>query len=119
MRANTTIIFAAMMFTAVVCAVPTLAGDKNEADTRAELVVLVDAYIDSCNAKSELIGSSSENIRRSATVSCMKASYSRHNKAELIQEMLDSNIEPKAYKVQLFLSEKFNENSLTTALAGQ
>jgi hypothetical protein len=49
----------------------------------------------------------------------MKASYSRHNKAELLQEMLDSNIEPKAYKVQLFLSEKFNENSLTTALAGQ
>lgn len=119
MRINTIIIFTAMMLTAVVCAVPALASDKNEAEARAKLVVLVDEYIDSCNAKSALLGSSSENIRRSATISCMKASYSRHNKAELIQEMLDSNVEPKPYKIQHFLSEKFNENSLTTGLAEQ
>ena len=117
MRTNATIIFTVMMLTAIVCAVPALANDKNDAEVRAKLEALVDEYIDSCNAKSELLGSSSENIRRSASISCMKASFSHHHKAELIQEMLDSKIEPKPYKVRHFLSEKFQDSSPTTGLA--
>ena len=119
MRTRATIICTAMILAAVICAVPALADDKNDSDMRAKLEALVDEYIDSCNAKSELLSSSSKNIRRAATVSCMKASYCSHHKAELIQEMLDSSVEPKSYKVRHFLSEKFSENNLTTGLAGQ
>ena len=119
MRTKATVIFITMILTVFVCAGPALANDENEAVRRAKLEALVDAYTNSCNAKSELLASSSENIRRSATVSCMKASFCRHNRTVLIQEMLDNNIEPKPYKVQHFLSKKYNENSLTTGLAGK
>ena len=119
MKTIATIIFTLVMLTGVITAIPALAADKNEAELRAKLVALVNQYIDSCNAKSELLNSSSENIRRAAAVSCLKASYCSHHKMELIQEMLDSGVEPKSYKVRLFLSEKFSENSLSTGLAGR
>jgi hypothetical protein len=119
MRKNAIILITVFLLTAFVCAVSALASDKDEAEVRAKLEALVDEYIDSCNAKSDLLGSNSENIRRSATVSCMKASYSHHNKVELIQEMLDSNVEPKQYKVRHFLSEKFKDSSPTTGLVGK
>ena len=119
MGSKKTIMSVAVILTAVICAGPALSGDNNEADVRAKLEVLVDEYVNKCNAKSELLGSRSENIRKSATISCMKASYTHHNKEALIQELLDKNIEPKAYKVRLFLSVKFNENSLAAVLAGK
>ena len=119
MRTNAIILIAVLLLTAFVCVVSALASDNGEAEVKAKLEALIDEYIDSCNAKSELLNSRSENIRQSATVSCMKASYSHHNKAELIQEMLDSNVEPKQYKVHHFLSEKFKDSSLSTGLAGK
>ena len=76
-------------------------------ETKAKLESLVDEYIASCDAKSAMRSSRSENIRRSANRSCMKATYCRSTREELVKEMLENNIEPKAYKVHLYLNEKF------------
>ena len=76
-------------------------------EMKAELEALVDKYIANCEAKSALLSSKSENIRRTATLACLKATYCRHHRKELIDEMVKQNIEPKPYKVRRFLSEKF------------
>ena len=76
---------------------------------KAELETLVDKYIASCEAKSALLSSNSENIRRSATLACLKATYCRHHRKELVDEMVRQNIEPKPYRVRRFLCEKFHD----------
>jgi hypothetical protein len=69
----------------------------------------VEEYIACCEAKSALRSSRSEKIRRSATRSCMKAAYCRHSIEALVEAMLENNIEPKAYKVHLFLNDRAND----------
>ena len=108
MRTKTTIIMFAIVLTAVFCTIPAL-GKKTEAmETKVRLETLVEEYIACCEAKSALRSSRSEKIRRSAKRSCMKASYCRHSKQELVEAMLENNIEPKAYKVRHFLNDRFN-----------
>ncbi len=118
MKKKSTIILAALVLTATIFSLPALANDEDQAQAKAKLEALVDEYIESCDAKSEMLGSRSENIRRSARISCLKASYCRHNKSELIQDMLDRKIEAKPYKVRLFVSERFKRDSMITGLAG-
>jgi hypothetical protein len=119
MKTKSTIIITALALAAAIFSLPALADDSNQAEVRAKLEALIDEYINSCDAKSEMLSSRSENIRNYARRSCMKASYCRNNKAELIQEMLDRNVEPKSYKVRLFVSERFSKDSLTDGLAGK
>ncbi len=119
MKRKATIIMTALALVAAIFALPALAEDSKQAAVRAKLEALVDEYINSCDAKSEMLSSKSENIRNYARHSCMKASYCRYNKAELIQEMLDRNVEPKSYKVRLFVSERFRKDSLTSGMAGK
>jgi len=107
MKANSTTIFSIIVLTAVLCAVPVLGQDIMNMKMKAGLEVLADRYIAVCEAKSTLLNSKSENIRRSATRACVKAAYCRHHRKELVEEMIKQNIEPKPYKVQRFLSEKF------------
>ncbi len=76
--------------------------------TKVRLEGLVEAFIARCEAKSALRSSRSENIRRSAMQSCMKADYCRRFKDELVEAMLEIKIEPKAYKVCHFLNGRFN-----------
>ena len=107
MKANSTTIFSIIVLTSVLCAVPVLGQDTMNAEMKTELEDLVDQYIAICEAKSTLLNSNSENIRRSATLACVKATYCRHHRKELVDEMVKQNIEPKSYKVRRFLSEKF------------
>jgi hypothetical protein len=107
MKAIATTRFSIIVLTLVLCAVPVLGQDTMNAEKKAELEAVVDRYIASCEAKSTLLSSNSENIRRSATLACLKATYCRHHRKELVGEMLRKNIKPKPYKVRRFLSEKF------------
>jgi hypothetical protein len=107
MKANTATIFSMIVIALMLCAAPVLGQDTMTAEMKAKLEALVDKYITSCEAKSALLRSNSENIRRSATLACLKATYCRHHRQQLVDELVKQNIEPKPYKVQRFLSEKF------------
>ena len=109
MRAKTTIVLSIIVFVAMLCAVPVLGFDTSEAEIRAKLEAIVDKYIAICEAKSALLNSSSENIRRSAMISCLKSTYCRRHREALVKEMLENKIVPKPYKVRHFLSAKFYE----------
>ena len=119
MKTKTMVLITALAIAAAIFTLPALADDSNQAEMRAKLEALVDEYINSCDAKSEMLSSRSENIRNSARRSCIKASYCRNNRDELIQDMLDRKIDPKSYKVRLFLSERFSKDSMTNGVAGK
>ena len=108
MRTKITILGFVIVLTAILCQIPAQGSNTKALTTKARLEALVDEYIACCEAKSALRNSRSEKIRQSAVRSCMKAAYCKHSKDELVEVMLENNIAPKAYKVRLFLNERFN-----------
>ena len=108
MRTKITIVMFAIVLTAVSSPIPALGKTTEAVETKVRLETLVEEYIACCKAKSALRSSRSEKIRHSAMRSCMKATYCRHSKEELVEAMLKNNIEPKAYKVRHFLNGRFN-----------
>ena len=107
MRVKASIVISAIALVAVIFAMPAIGDDTNALDIRAKLETLINRYIASCGAKSEMLNSRSENIRRSAVRSCRIAIFCVTSKEALVKEMLENYIEPKPYKVSQFLNEKY------------
>jgi hypothetical protein len=107
MRAKTTALIMVIALVTVVLAIPALGDETTSLETRAKLEALIDRYVASCGAKSEMLNSRSEAIRTSAIRSCRLASFCVTSREALVNEMLENNIEPKPYKVSQFLNEKF------------
>jgi hypothetical protein len=105
MKLKASIILPAMAAAVIMMAFPALGGDTN----RSKLESIVDNYISTCEAKSALLNSTSENIRRSAMRACLKAIFCKKAKDELIDALVANNVEPKPYKVHRFLNARFNE----------
>ncbi len=104
MRIKAIFILSAMVAAGMMLTVPALSDETN----RAELEAIVDNYIAACEAKSAMLDSRSEKLRRSAMRSCLKATFCRTSRAELIEELVSRNIEPKPHKVHHFLNARFN-----------
>jgi hypothetical protein len=107
MRIKVSMVLSAIALVAIIFALPALGDDTKTLETRAKLETLIDRYIVSCGAKSEMLNSRSENIRKSAVRSCRIANFCLTSKEALVKEMLENNIEPKPYKVSQFLNEKY------------
>lgn len=105
MKLRKIIILSAAVVAVMIKVLPALGGDT----TRAKLEAIVDDYISTCEAKSALLNSSSENIRRSALRACLKAIFYKNTKAELIDALVADNVAPKPYKVRRFLNARFNK----------
>ena len=95
------------MLVTMIFVMPVTGDDTKTIETREKLEVLVDRYIISCVAKSELLNSRSDVIRKSSIRACRIANFCLTSSEMLINEMLENNIEPKYYKVSRFLKEKF------------
>ncbi|MGD8342579.1 MAG: hypothetical protein PVI38_01555 [Desulfobacterales bacterium] len=98
-------VLSAMVLTGLMLTGPVVGGETN----RTSLEAIVDEYISACEAKSAMLNSSSLNIRRAAMLSCLRATFCRTSKTELVDEMVARNIEAKPYKVHHFLNARFNE----------
>mgnify|MGYP003574040587 FL=1 len=112
MRSITSFIIFSFIFITMIFAMPAIGDDTKTIETRAKLETLIDRYIVSCGAKSELLNSRSNTIRKSAIRSCRIANFCLTSREVLIKEMMEKNIEPKHYKVTLFLNEKFQTIAL-------
>ena len=104
MKIKAIIILSAMVIAGMIMAGPAAGGDN-----RVELEAIVDDYIAACEAKSAMLNSSSENIRRAAMLSCLRATFCRNSKAELIDELVANRVAPKTHKVHHYLNARFNE----------
>jgi len=107
MIAKTSALILVIALATLIFAMPAIADDTKALETRAQLEALIDKYIACCGAKSELLNSRSDNIRKSAIRSCRIASFCVTSREALVKEMLENNIEPKPYKVSRFLNEKY------------
>ena len=105
MKTKMLIILSAIVMSGMMATAPALGGETD----RARLEVIVDKYIAACEAKSAMLNSSSEKIRRSAMLSCLRASFARRAKSELVDQRVAHRIEPKQYRVHHFLNARFNE----------
>jgi hypothetical protein len=112
MRFITSFTIFSFILVTMIFAMPAIGDDTKTIETRAKLETLIDRYIVSCGAKSELLNSRSDAIRKSAIRSCRIANFCLTSREVLIKEMMEKNIEPKHYKVSLFLNEKFQAIAL-------
>jgi len=113
MKSKTTMILVAIVMAGLIMTGPAVGNETN----RASLEAIVDEYISACEAKSALLNSSSLNIRRAAMLSCLRATFCRTSKTELINEMVAQNVEAKPYKVHHFLNARFHEVVSSSQLA--
>ena len=70
----------------------------------------IEHKISCCDRKSLMWDSRSENLRRQARLSILKASFYSANKEKLVHEMLVRGIEAKPYKVSRYLNKRFYES---------
>ena len=94
-----------------------MAGPARGSDNRAQLEAIVNQYIATCEAKSVMLTSSSENIRRAAMLTCLRATFCRNSKAVLIDEMVAKHVAPKEHTVHHYLNARFKEVVSPTKLA--
>ena len=113
MKLKAIIVLSAMVMAGLMLTGPVVSGETN----RASLKAIVDEYISACEAKSAMLDSSSVNIRRAAMLSCLRATFCRNSKTELLDEMVAQNVEAKPYKVQHFLNARFHEIVSSSHLA--
>ena len=104
MKGKATVILLLVALAAMMMTGPALSGG-----TRAELEAIVNEYIAACEAKSAMLNSRSENIRRAAVYACVRATFCRNSKSVLIDEMIASNVAPKKHTVHHYLNARFNE----------
>jgi hypothetical protein len=100
---------AILVFLALVVAGMMMTGPARGGDNRAELEAVVNEYIAVCEAKSMMLNSSSENIRRAAMHACLRATFCRNSKAVLIDEMVANNVAPKEHTVHHYLNARFKQ----------
>lgn len=64
-------------------------------------------YIARCNAKIAMKNSNLSNIRRDAAVALKKGAFFKTHREELLIDMIQKDIDPKSYKVQVYLNDRF------------
>ena len=69
----------------------------------------LDQIISSCFAKTRMADTRSEYLRDYCERAEMKANFIIRNKERLIEEMRQINLEPKRYKIRLYVNSRFFE----------
>ena len=82
---------------------------KTMDDGRQAYEQYLDQIISSCFAKSRIADTRSENLREYCERAEMKANFIIRNKERLIEEMRRINLEPKRYKIRLYVNSRFFE----------
>lgn len=100
-------IVAAVMFLLAVGVGGAVAGDSPETTFYRKCI---DRKISQCDCKKDLVASRSVHLRNDARISQMKVDFLKQNRAALLLEMQNAELEMKAYKVDYFLNRKFLES---------
>lgn len=90
----------------VVMVVPVM-GVNDVKALRVYFAKTIDKEISCCQNKRFLQTSRSDNLRMEGHRAASEALFLESQKNELVKEMVASGLEPKPYKVHLFLNEKF------------
>lgn len=94
-------------FAILVCFSTAICQMDNEARMSTSYGQMIDHCIKKCESKAAMSYSKSKNIRKASMLAAIKMEYLRAYKEKLIQQMVEKEIQLKAYKVQYFLNKQF------------
>ncbi|NTW35918.1 MAG: hypothetical protein HGB17_07275 [Syntrophobacteraceae bacterium] len=87
----------------------------NEGLQKARMEAVVDQYIQSREAKEEMLDSRCDTVRESAKLSCDKAEFCKMNRDRLVNELLAGGYAPTAEQVYPYLQKQFFETDRARA----
>ncbi len=73
----------------------------------------IDEEIAQCRQMASLMTSRSSNLRKKGYREASMAMYLETNRDELVVDMMKLNLEPKEYKVERYLNDRFSNTSYT------
>jgi hypothetical protein len=79
----------------------------NESELRLIYANMLEDCIRKCESKVKMSYSNSSHLRKAAHLALLKVSYFTDHKETLIEEMVQSKLPTKPYKVQFFLNQRF------------
>jgi len=82
-------------------------GETLSKQTENAYQQLLDQYIARCDSKIEMKESSMGNIRRAAAIAVIKGAFAKTHREDLIIDMIQKEVDPKSYKVDVFLNDRF------------
>jgi len=94
------------LVTMLVMVIPAL-GDNDSQASRVYFAKAIDKEISCCQNKQFLRSSKSDSLRMKGHREASKAIFLKAHKNILIDEMVAAGLEPKPYKVDLFLNQEF------------
>jgi hypothetical protein len=92
----------------VVLVVAPAFGDDESKYQRTLLEDAIDTEIAQSRQKASLMTSRSANLRKEGHRAASKAMYLETHRDELVVDMMKVNLEPKTYKVERYLNERFS-----------
>lgn len=107
MKAKAAIISVLMVTISLCFGYNAIGGEGNDAEMTKAYAQLLDRHIARYDAKMEMRTSGLENVRRAAAIATLKGTFAKNYRKELIDSMIEEEVDPKDYKVQLYLNERF------------
>lgn len=89
---------------------PAFGGDGSAASLSDYYRAAIDHEIESCLEKTSLQNSRSDQLQRKGHLEASKARFLMTHRDHLVDEMVESDIERKPYKIQRYLNEQFHCN---------
>ncbi|MGD8368501.1 MAG: hypothetical protein PVG78_12740 [Desulfobacterales bacterium] len=83
------------------------AAPRPEPSRKAVYAKSVRDILHGCDFKCMLSNSNSENLQQVAHEACRRSDFIRNNKNSLLEKMEASTLEPKTYKVKLFIDHAY------------
>ena len=87
-----------------------LCGEAATTDSAQAYGTFVDDYIDKCEAKADLLDSSSVNIRKIAIRAIVKGGFVQSNRDQVIEYLTAKKVPLNAHRVQFHLNQLFAQS---------
>jgi hypothetical protein len=91
----------------VLMVIPAMGGEKTKS-LMAFYEMAVDKEISQCREMTSLLTSRSPHLRLKGHREASKAMFLEAHRDQLVEDMMAQDIEPKAYKVDRFLNDRFS-----------
>jgi len=107
MKTKATIFSVLMVTLTLIFGFNVMCEETNPGQEAKAYAYLLDQYIANCDAKIEMKNSKLDNVRRDAAIAELKSTFAKTYRKELINSMIQDEIKPKSYKVQVHLNDRF------------
>lgn len=109
-----TLVSITALMVVVLVVVPVMAGGQEARIERQVYVDAIDDEIAQSRQMASLLTSRSANLRQKGHREASKAIFLEMHRNELVDDMLAEKLEPKTYKVERFLNDRFSCNCYAT-----